>query len=241
MRICPVLDLLDGVVVRGIAGQRAEYRPLRSQLTNSTHPLDVARALRSEFGFRELYVADLDGIQRQAPNTKLVQQLADDGFRVTLDAGSSSTTAVTAAFQAGATTVIFGLESLADPSTAAHLCEKHPPESLLFSLDLQNGTPRASPAWSDDPAAIVELVLSFGMTRILLLDLSDVGTATGGSTQSLAAQIRGDSRLKELWTGGGLRGPTDLDAWQRLGADVMLVASALHDRRLTRADIATIA
>ena len=240
MRICPVLDLLDGVVVRGIAGHRAEYRPLRSQLTDSTHPLDVARALRMEFGFCDLYVADLDGIQRQAPNSKLIQQLADEGFRVTLDAGSNSPATVTAAVETGATTVILGLESLADPSTAAHLCENHPPEALLFSLDLQNGTPRASAAWPDDPAAIVELVLSFGMTRILLLDLNDVGTATGGSTQSLAAQIRGNLRLTELWTGGGLRGPKDLDAWQRLGADVVLVASALHDRRLTRADMVKI-
>ena len=46
MTVLPVLDVLEGVVVRGVAGQRAEYRPLRSRLVESAVPLDVARALR---------------------------------------------------------------------------------------------------------------------------------------------------------------------------------------------------
>src|SRR5579872_5647704 len=44
MRIVPVLDLLGGVVVRGVGGRRREYRPVVSRLTPSCDPLDVARA-----------------------------------------------------------------------------------------------------------------------------------------------------------------------------------------------------
>ncbi|MFM8221178.1 MAG: nickel transporter, partial [Planctomycetaceae bacterium] len=45
MQVIPVLDLLGGVVVRGVAGQRDSYRPIVSQLVDGAEPLAVARAL----------------------------------------------------------------------------------------------------------------------------------------------------------------------------------------------------
>src|SRR5947209_19648396 len=62
MQIIPVLDLMGGRVVRGVAGRRSEYRALTSALTASSKPLDVARAFRLHFGLATLYVADLDAI-----------------------------------------------------------------------------------------------------------------------------------------------------------------------------------
>ena len=41
MRILPVLDLKGGQVVRGLAGRRQEYQPIRSRLTPSCQPLAV--------------------------------------------------------------------------------------------------------------------------------------------------------------------------------------------------------
>ena len=62
MRIIPVLDLLKGQIVRGIAGQRQEYRPIVSKLSASSNPLDVARAFRDHLNFTLFYLADLDAI-----------------------------------------------------------------------------------------------------------------------------------------------------------------------------------
>jgi phosphoribosylformimino-5-aminoimidazole carboxamide ribotide isomerase len=67
MPILPVLDVLDGAVVRGIGGRRAEYRRIASRWTASAEPVDVARALASPFGFTEFYVADLDAIAGRPP------------------------------------------------------------------------------------------------------------------------------------------------------------------------------
>src|SRR5207248_953553 len=67
MRVIPVLDLMNGVVVRGVAGRRSEYRPLVSRLTMSCAPEDVVAALQTHFGFTEYYVADLDAIQGAEP------------------------------------------------------------------------------------------------------------------------------------------------------------------------------
>jgi len=67
MKILPVLDVMGGVVVRGIAGRRSEYRPIVSRLTASTDPGDVAEAFRQHFGFDQLYLADLDALADRPP------------------------------------------------------------------------------------------------------------------------------------------------------------------------------
>ena len=44
-RLIPVLDLMNGKVVRAVGGRRDEYRPVVSTLTPSTEPVEVAMAL----------------------------------------------------------------------------------------------------------------------------------------------------------------------------------------------------
>ena len=39
MQVLPVIDLLQGVVVRGVAGRRETYRPIESQICASPAPL----------------------------------------------------------------------------------------------------------------------------------------------------------------------------------------------------------
>ena len=85
LQILPVLDLLNGVVVRGVGGRRDEYRPVESVLTVSVKPLDVARAFRERLGLTTLYVADLDGILHQLPNDNVFRQLAADGLELWSD------------------------------------------------------------------------------------------------------------------------------------------------------------
>ena len=64
MRIIPVLDVLKGRVVRGIAGQRDSYQPIQSILTPNADVRSVCTAFRQQFGISEYYIADLDGIER---------------------------------------------------------------------------------------------------------------------------------------------------------------------------------
>ena len=62
MQIVPVLDLVNGQVVRGIAGRRQEYRPIASALCPNAQPTTLAKSLVGELALREAYVADLDAI-----------------------------------------------------------------------------------------------------------------------------------------------------------------------------------
>ena len=55
MRVLPFLDLKGGQVVRGIAGRRSEYVPIRSPLTGATGKLLVDRGnLIQDYGPRSL-------------------------------------------------------------------------------------------------------------------------------------------------------------------------------------------
>ena len=75
MEIIPVLDILNGVVVRGVAGQRDRYRRVQSQLTSSCDPSVIMRALEGEFDLHRFYIADLDAIQCQQLNRCTVAEL----------------------------------------------------------------------------------------------------------------------------------------------------------------------
>src|SRR5262245_16004295 len=101
LRIVPVLDVMNGVVVRGVAGRRSDYRPLVSRLTDSCRPAEVAAALHARFGFTEFYVADLDAIAGRDFTLPFLPALHDRGFRVWLDAGVVDDLAAIAAAQQG--------------------------------------------------------------------------------------------------------------------------------------------
>ncbi len=61
LKVIPVIDILNGIVVHAVRGKRQEYRPLTSILCKSVEPLEVAKAFKA-LGFSELYIADLDAI-----------------------------------------------------------------------------------------------------------------------------------------------------------------------------------
>lgn len=244
MLILPVLDLLNGVVVRGVAGQRESYRPVQSQIVNSPEPLAVARAFRDQFGLKTLYVADLDAILSDRPNFEVYRQLADDGFSIWVDAGIRDARAAEMALQTGAQSVIAGLESTASPSLLETLVTRIGSHNLIFSLDLKHGMPLSnSPAWQGfSPIEIGVLALECGVNRMIVLDLAQVGVGTGISTLLLCADIRHETSKRgktqpQLITGGGVRGISDLHILAQEGIDGVLIASALHHGQLSRKNV----
>lgn len=238
MKIIPVLDILEGVVVRGIAGRRDEYRPIVSRLTSSANPVDVARAIRDAFDLNQIYVADLDGILRQRPNRHLYQSLLREGFQLLIDPGIRRVDDADSLLASGPVDLAVGLESCGSPSELRKIVERSP--SITFSLDLLNGLPRRhcdAQDWSDQPTEIIRQVVEAGVASILILDLADVGMGTGGSTDAICQWIRSTFPQLQIIAGGGVRGLRDLIRLAEQQVNAVLVASALHDGRLTRHDL----
>jgi phosphoribosylformimino-5-aminoimidazole carboxamide ribotide isomerase len=239
MRIIPVLDLLGGQVVRGVAGRRREYRPIVSCLTASARPLDVARAFRDHFGLHDLYLADLDAIAGEAPALDVYDRLRCKGFSLSVDAGIRQAADGPPLLAAGVEAVVAGLETLTGRAALADLCRSIEPGRVIFSLDMKAGRPLAtSSAWkARDAAGIAGEAIASGVTRLLLLDLARVGTYTGAGTEDLCRTLAIEHPGVELLAGGGVRDGTDLLRLQQCGVAGVLVASALHDGVLRRADL----
>ena len=238
MKILPVLDLLNGLVVRGVAGERSAYRPVASCLTADPIPLAVARAIREKLGLDDFYVADLDAIQFSRPNWETYRQLAADGCRLRIDAGVSDVQRAHDLLAGGAAEVIVGLESCSSPRLLESLCAAEGGARIVFSLDLKGGRPFGDTSgWAtDEPEEIARQAIDAGVSSLIVLDLAQVGRGEGLSTKSLCARLKKYS--VRLITGGGIRGVEDLKDLQDLGVDGVLVASALHDGRLTADDLA---
>jgi phosphoribosylformimino-5-aminoimidazole carboxamide ribotide isomerase len=238
MLIVPVLDLQGGVVVHGIAGRRREYRPIESRLTRSTAPLDVARAFRDQFGLHTLYVADLDAIAGQPPARAILDALRGDGFALWVDAGVRDLATVRQLQDMD--TVIVGLETLPGPELLDAIAATMDRDRILVSLDMKDGR-ALTPVETWQRLGIEEIaaaVVARGFRRLLLLDLARVGVAQGTGTETLSETVRAKVGAEvSLCVGGGVRGIDDLVRLKGQGIAAVLVASALHDGKLTRGDL----
>ena len=238
MEIVPVIDLRESRIVRGIAGKRSEYLPLRSELVPEATPAALARIFREEFAFRSIYIADLDAIAGLPPNFSLYQPFATAQFSIWLDAGVGSVQQANhllhqlQANQIPAQLVI-GLESLTAIAELERLVATFGAERLIFSLDLRAGQPLMPRlAAGISPVEIAELALAAGFEQIILLDVVNVGTANGIGTWPLLRWLRLRAPQLKLITGGGISNAADLTALAEAGCSAVLVASALHDRRI---------
>jgi phosphoribosylformimino-5-aminoimidazole carboxamide ribotide isomerase len=241
MRVVAVLDLQDGQVVRGVGGRRQDYRPIVSRLTSGASPVDVARGLRDHLGLQELYLADLDAISGARPALETISALQHEGFQLWVDVGLRKAADAHCLIQAGVATVVAGLETLSGPDELAALAAELG-NRLVFSLDLRNGKPLGDRwRWESDAWSIARQALAQGVRRLLVLDLARVGLGAGIGTEELCARLAAVHPGLDLSAGGGVRGRDELERLQTAGVSVALVASALHDGRLTRADLQLLA
>jgi phosphoribosylformimino-5-aminoimidazole carboxamide ribotide isomerase len=234
MRIVPVIDLKGGVVVQGIAGQRANYRPIVSRLTNSCQPVEVARAFQDQLGFQEMYLADLDAIAGAPPAVATYAEIRSLGCHLWVDAGIRNPDAAAVLVRNGIEHIVVGLETIGGPACLEDICRSWGDRRVIFSLDLKDGIPFGDvAAWNGaDPWSIVVQAIEIGIRRIIILDLARVGTGRGLGTEELCQRLSSHFPKVEIIAGGGVHDEENLRRLQRFGISAVLAASALHDGRL---------
>jgi phosphoribosylformimino-5-aminoimidazole carboxamide ribotide isomerase len=138
--------------------------------------------------------------------------------------------------------IVAGLESLPALDCLTEWLDVAGSQRLIFSLDLKAGRPivRDQELGSRTGIEIALAARSQGVRRLIVLDLARVGMGGGVGTDELCRAVRAVDSQIELIGGGGVRGVDDLRTLAAAGCDAALVASALHDGRLTRADIAAL-
>jgi phosphoribosylformimino-5-aminoimidazole carboxamide ribotide isomerase len=233
------MDLMNGLAVHAIRGERALYRPVNSSYSRDGDPLGLAFSFRDCLGCSELYVADLDAIQQQGQNREVIAKIADQtGLRILLDAGIATADGVREMLSCGASKVIIGSETLQLESSLDEIRQAIPSERLVFSLDMRSG--RVLSACPDlagaEPLAVLQMLADAGWDEVILLDLARVGAQTGLEWPLIAEARRRFPRI-QLIAGGGVRDAHDLAELSRCGASGVLLATALHNGAIPSTDI----
>lgn len=244
MQIVAAIDLKQGQVVRGVAGQREKYAPLKSMVAESAAVEAVAARLVQGLGIDRFYVADLDAIGGSDPAWSLYEEMLAEGARLWIDAGIGDAERARQLVEFAerhdrVTGIIVGLESIGAVDRLRDVFDIIGPERCIFSLDMHAGRPLgATDEWRDnEPAEIVADVVAMEIRRVIVLDLMAVGMNDGCPTLSLCTQLRASNPDLALASGGGIRSVTDLHELRNAGCNAALVASALHDGRLSRDDL----
>lgn len=240
-RLIPVLDVMDGRVVRAVAGRRAEYRPIVSKLTDYTEPVEVAKALLAATGAEELYLADLDSITGAHRSDRWVSALAKRfECRLFADIGIRTKADLALLPRRKNVVPVLGSETLIGSEAALQASGDYLDE-WAFSLDLFNGRLLGDwSAWEQFDVRSDESVWEMAATAVwncgagtlIVIDLANVGTGTGTGTEYWCRKIKATLPDTELIAGGGVRTWEDVERLGELGVDGVLVASALHDGAL---------
>lgn len=232
-RLIPVIDLLQGQVVRGKGGDRASYRPIVSALCQSSEPLTVARRLTAHCASDQLYIADLDALMGGVAQRALLQALLqamprlvlwlDAGFK---DAGEAARLLAELGEAGSRVVPIFASESLSSREAlrACFAADGTGNAQGALSLD-RRGSQRLDPAGCWDAAELWP-------QRVIVMTLERVGSGAGPDLATMA-ELREKVPASTMLIGaGGVRSEADLLRAGEAGADAWLVASALHDLQI---------
>lgn len=229
MQIIPVLDIMGGQVVRGMMGDRANYRPIETPLSASPEPLSVARGLLSLGDFQSLYIADLDAISGRPSNASTLQALgsAFPGLELWVDAGVRDLAEVEVVLAMPGVVAVVGSESVGGAQVLERLRGN---ERVILSLDYRGDAFLGPPELEHRP--------DLWPSRVIAMTLAKVGSGAGPDLTRLREIGARAGEGRGVFAAGGVRDPADLATLKQAGIAGALVASALHDGRLDRASVA---
>jgi phosphoribosylformimino-5-aminoimidazole carboxamide ribotide isomerase len=213
LQAIPVIDLMNGQVVRARMGDRASYRFLESPLSPTSDAVDVVRGLLGMFSFPTLYVADLDAIQGSGDNSQTLRRIRAEfpSLRMWVDNGVADAPALHAFIGASLGTLVIGSESQRDSKLIA---QHRGSMRIVLSLDFRGDAFQGPQEILAEPA--------LWPRRIIVMTL---------------ARIRSIAGEREIYAAGGVRDAADLLALKAAGAAGALISTALHERRIIAADL----
>jgi|Deesub1362B_J571_1020462.scaffolds.fasta_scaffold00003_664 phosphoribosylformimino-5-aminoimidazole carboxamide ribotide isomerase len=230
MIVLPVIDVMNGKVVRAIRGNRNIYRPLYSWLTNNAEPIELINNL-IKIGFSKCYIADLDGIRGIHRDTKLYSNIARK-ISVYLDSGIQKIEDINMLLQTGVSRVVIATETISDLNIIFRSIKMYGSNKIIVSIDYKNKRilSASENIGAQNLKKFLEEIRDAGVKDIIFIDLDRVGGLCGVEI----GLIRELTTLPfNLYVGGGIRDINDIISLENLGVFGVLVASALHLKKIT--------
>lgn len=219
MQIIPVIDILKGTVVHAYRGRRDKYRPIQSRLCSSSGPEAIIAAFLELYPFPEIYIADLDAIEKKDSNDDIIGMLSERFPDVTfwIDRGGDA-----ASCNRPQNVPVIATETgLSGQSLTALIRQQ---SQAVLSLDFNAGGLIGD-------KNILEQKEDWPQ-RCIVMALHRVGSGEGPDMELLRS-IRKRAANKSLYAAGGIRNEKDLAGLAEAGASGALLASALHNGSIT--------
>jgi HisA/HisF family protein len=226
MELIPVLDLKGGRVVRALMGERGNYHPIKTPLAITSEPVDVMRGLLSIYPFRIFYAADLDAIEGSGGNGAVLPRLKTQGAALWVDNGLAERSAVQRWIDEGLGDLVIGSET---QKNAAVLTDLGREQRIILSLDFRGDQFLGPPAVFEAAEAWPH--------RVIVMSLGRVGSGAGPDLALIERVQKAAGRQRKIYAAGGIRHGADLITLHRAGVHGALIASCLHEGRLTAPEI----
>jgi len=225
MKIIPVIDLKDGVVVHARQGLRDQYQPINTKLCRSSDIYQVIEAFLAEYDFNTVYIADLNAITQEGDHADLINEVLAffPHIQFWVDKGYQRLKNYPHNYLP-----VLGSECYNDENV---LELKAFNDRFILSLDYSMSGELGAKSLFSKP--------DLWPASIIIMTLSRVGSHQGPDLAKLNEFCKRYPD-KLFIAAGGIRNIDDLYAIKRLGVKQALIASALHSGAISRVDIETI-
>ncbi|MFZ2403879.1 MAG: HisA/HisF-related TIM barrel protein [Methylobacter sp.] len=225
MKIIPVIDLKDGVVVHARQGNRQHYQPINTDLCKSSDIFQVIGAFLGIYEFDTFYIADLNAITGPGDHNHLITGVLTRFPQITfwVDKGYQKYDRET---QHPANYLpVLGSESYRNETISEIKAYKN---DFILSLDYSNSGALGADSLFSDP--------TFWPKNIIIMTLERVGSHAGPDLDKLTEFCR-QYPDKNFIAAGGIRNKQDCMLLSEAGIHQALVASALHSGTIKAEDI----
>jgi phosphoribosylformimino-5-aminoimidazole carboxamide ribotide isomerase len=226
MKIIPVMDLMNGLVVHARRGERDNYQPIVSTLCPSATPEDILQAFIERFDCRTVYIADLDAIRYQRPQFDLIEKLKRrfESLEFWLDNGVRDFKSFLTIHESALAVPVIGSECITEILWLESLLK----DAWILSLDF-----KANVFLGD---ANLLSRTSIWPQRILAMNLTQVGSENGPDFP-LLSDLKKRNSVAKIFAAGGVRDNADLANLKQIGVHGTLIATALHNGSIVASDL----
>jgi phosphoribosylformimino-5-aminoimidazole carboxamide ribotide isomerase len=262
MQLIPAIDLMNGKIVRLTRG---EAKTAKFYYEEFGTPVEAAMRWRSE-GAEKLHIIDLDAAFGNGNNYQVIAEIAravnarigDRLMPIQVGGGIRNFDIADKLFNLGVSQFILGTLAFNNPIEVLRIQRFLGPESVIVSLDHENGLVKSSHGWTksgrldidtDENAKLrktkkqITLVKKntvrdalgyfreLGVHRFLITSISRDGMLSGPDLETLSEAVKVPN--VKIIAAGGIGSINDLVALKNVGVEGAVIGKALYEHRFT--------
>ena len=234
IQIVPAIDIIGGRCVRLSQGDFSR------ETAYETTPVEMASRFLAH-GFKSLHVVDLEGAKNGKPaNLRSLRELASLGdIKIEWGGGIKTRQDLEAAFEAGASSVVFGTLAVRNPVLFKSFLEEYGPDKITLGADVR-GTKVAVGGWMEtSDVELSSLISSFlpGLSSVIVTEISRDGMFSGSNPDFFRGLMAGFPGVV-FTASGGIGSITDIEALDNALVPRVIVGKALYEGRIKLEDLA---